>query len=185
MSGLHLAARRRVLHALAGLALAGMTAPLRAAAAVPLAADQLSLRNLHTEETVVVSLPAGAAPDDEMQRKLQRVLRDHRSGDEHAIDVALFRQLLDLAAEAGAEARYEIISGYRAPVTNAALRERSTGVSEKSLHMEGRALDVRLVGVDCLKLAELARAQRRGGVGYYARSAFVHLDTGRVRTWDG
>jgi uncharacterized protein YcbK (DUF882 family) len=81
--------------------------------------------------------------------------------------------------------RYEIISGYRSPVTNAALHERSSGVSSKSLHMEGRAIDVRLRGVDCARLNELALAMARGGVGYYASSRFVHLDTGRVRRWTG
>jgi hypothetical protein len=86
--------------------------------------------------------------------------------------------------ELGHEGAFEIISGYRAPATNARLREsRGGGVARHSLHMEGRALDLRLPGVPLSDLRDAARAQRGGGVGFYAREQFVHLDTGRVRGW--
>ena len=173
--------RRRLLQVLSLAVVAAAAGQLPAASRAPLPTGALELTSLHTGESIVVTPPLDAATE----RRLQRVLRDHRSGAEHTIDAALLTQLIELAAEAGAEARYEIISAYRSPETNATLRERSTGVSSKSLHMEGRAMDVRLKGVDCLKLAELARAQKRGGVGYYEKSNFVHLDTGRARTWDG
>jgi uncharacterized protein YcbK (DUF882 family) len=78
---------------------------------------------------------------------------------------------------------FEIISGYRSPRTNAMLRDRSNGVAKNSLHTQGRAIDVRLSGRDTRRLRDAAVALRHGGVGYYARSDFVHLDTGRVRTW--
>jgi uncharacterized protein YcbK (DUF882 family) len=81
--------------------------------------------------------------------------------------------------------RYEIISGYRSPATNEKLRKASTGVATRSLHMDGRALDVRLTGCDTAKLRDLALALQRGGVGYYKKSDFVHVDTGRVRSWTG
>ncbi len=74
---------------------------------------------------------------------------------------------------------------YRSPATNEQLHRNSNGVATRSLHLQGRALDVRLKGVDCLRLAELARLRQSGGVGYYRRSAFVHIDTGGVRTWNG
>ncbi len=101
------------------------------------------------------------------------------------MDARLYDQLADLADAAGVEPHYEIISGYRSPATNAALHERSSGVSSKSLHMQGRAMDVRLRSVETARLNELALAQARGGVGYYPGSRFVHLDTGRVRRWQG
>ncbi len=78
-----------------------------------------------------------------------------------------------------------MISGYRSPQTNAMLHERSSGVASQSLHMEGRAIDVRLTQVDCADLADKALGMQRGGVGYYRQSDFVHLDTGRFRTWRG
>lgn len=186
MAGSHSPSRRRLLQTL-GISAFGATAagPLRASILAPRRPEGLELTNLHTNETVEIALPANAPLDKATQLRLQRVLRDHRSGDEHEIDAALFTQLVLLAGQAGAEGRYEIISGYRSPQTNAAMHERSSGVASRSLHMEGRALDVRLKGVDCLKLAELARLQQQGGVGYYPKSKFVHLDTGRVRTWDG
>jgi uncharacterized protein YcbK (DUF882 family) len=101
------------------------------------------------------------------------------------MDRGLFPQLLALPRVLGVAARYEVISGYRSPQTNQALRAAGHGVAEHSLHLEGRAIDVRLVGVDCARLRDAALAATAGGVGYYAKSDFVHLDTGRVRTWAG
>jgi len=85
----------------------------------------------------------------------------------------------------GVDPKFSVISGYRSPQTNARLRERSTGVAQHSLHIEGRAIDVRMPGVDCAGLAACAEDLKRGGVGYYRASDFVHLDTGRFRTWRG
>jgi uncharacterized protein YcbK (DUF882 family) len=80
---------------------------------------------------------------------------------------------------------FSVISGYRSPQTNALLRERSSGVARHSMHLEGRAIDVRIAGVDCARLAGSALDLTRGGVGYYRASDFVHLDTGAFRTWKG
>ena len=101
------------------------------------------------------------------------------------MDRRLFDLLHDVAVTAGREPRYEVISGYRSPETNAMLNARSSGVAKKSLHMQGRAIDVRLSGYRTDRLRELALAAQQGGVGYYRKSDFVHLDTGRVRTWSG
>jgi uncharacterized protein YcbK (DUF882 family) len=79
--------------------------------------------------------------------------------------------------------RFEIISGYRSPQTNGMLRKATSGVAARSLHLEGRAIDVRLAGFDTARLRDAAIALGRGGVGYYRNSDFIHLDTGRVRTW--
>jgi uncharacterized protein YcbK (DUF882 family) len=145
----------------------------------------LELTNTHTGEVAKETFRDAQGFVDEALRKFQHVLRDHRSNEAHEMDPALFDQLSDLAAAAKVAPRYEIISGYRSPATNAMLHSKSRGVSERSLHMQGRATDVRLKGVSCADLRDLALAARRGGVGYYEKSNFVHVDTGRVRSWVG
>jgi uncharacterized protein YcbK (DUF882 family) len=159
--------------------------PVDANASQGSAARWLELLNTHTNETVRVIFHDGSAFVPAALAKLQHVLRDHRVNEEHAIDPALYMQLSDLAQAAGVEPRYEVISGFRSPATNAALRSQGRNVADKSLHIQGRAIDVRLVGYSTAALRDLALKMRRGGVGYYERSNFVHLDTGRVRTWIG
>ncbi len=117
--------------------------------------------------------------------QLQALLRDFRSGDTHPIDPKLLDYLVDVAGRLGAPAEYSVISGYRSPQTNAQLHALSSGVAQHSLHMQGRAIDVRMTGVDCAVLAARARDLKRGGVGYYRASDFVHMDTGDFRTWSG
>jgi uncharacterized protein YcbK (DUF882 family) len=178
--------RRRVL----GAALTGVAAlPLtRIAAASGLATPAerwIELVNLHTSEVASVAFRGATGYVTSALNRLHQVLRDHRTGEAHPIDPALFDQLSELARAAGREPRFEIISGYRSPATNAKLNANSNGVAKRSLHMEGRALDVRLKSCSCAQLRDLALAAQRGGVGYYARSNFVHLDTGRVRSWLG
>jgi uncharacterized protein YcbK (DUF882 family) len=145
----------------------------------------IELTSIHTGEVVRATLGRKSGPDPATLAKLQHLLRDYRVNEEHRMDPGLYEQLSDLAQAAGREPRYEVISGYRAPGTNTRLRARGHGVAEHSLHMEGRAMDVRLRGCDCAILRDLALQAGRGGVGYYERSKFVHLDTGRVRTWNG
>jgi uncharacterized protein YcbK (DUF882 family) len=101
------------------------------------------------------------------------------------MDPQLLDYLVDVAAQVGAPPAYSVISGYRSPETNERLHERSSGVSQHSLHMQGRAIDVRMTGVSCADLAARAQDLKRGGVGYYRASNFVHLDTGAFRTWRG
>lgn len=164
-----------------GLA-AAANAPLERSAWAP---RDLSLRNLHTDERMVVRYFDQGAYLPQALARLNHLLRDHRSGEATTMDPGLFDQLHVLAACAGCEPHYEIISGYRSSRSNETLRETSSGVAKHSLHMEGRAIDVRLHGTACSSLRDLALAQGRGGVGYYAKSDFVHLDTGRVRSWAG
>ncbi|MBV8742243.1 MAG: DUF882 domain-containing protein [Sinobacteraceae bacterium] len=143
---------------------------------------QLELHSLNTREMAIVTLTE-AGPTSDSVARLRHLLRDYRINEEHDIDNGLLLQLSDLARAAGCAPVYEVISGYRAPRTNAALRAAGHAVAEHSLHMEGRAIDVRLRGYPLASLRDLALAAKRGGVGYYPRSNFVHLDTGRVRTW--
>ena len=146
----------------------------------------LELHNTHTNETVSVVYRRGDEYQDNAIASLRNVLRDHRNNIAHDIDLALYDQLHDLARSAMCEPRFEIISGYRSPESNASMAARpGSGVARHSLHMEGRAIDVRLHGCDCDSLRDLALAAARGGVGYYRRSDFVHVDTGRFRTWNG
>lgn len=115
--------------------------------------------------------------------QVNHLLRDFRTGATHPIDPGLLDILFDLRVLANRDEPYQVISGYRSPQTNSALRKSTDGVSEHSLHMEGRAIDVRLRGFPTRELRELALHMQRGGVGFYPRSDFVHLDTGRVRFW--
>jgi len=147
---------------------------------------ELVLTNTHTNETVKAVYKNSAGFIEEECLKLDRVLRDHRSGEQFTMDRALYDQLADLARDADCHAHFEIISGFRSPASNEMLRKKGGGgVAEKSLHMEGRAIDVRLKGCPCERLRDLALAAKRGGVGFYPSSDFVHIDTGRVRTWAG
>jgi len=146
----------------------------------------IELHNTHTNETVSVVYRRG----DEFQplaiESLRHVMRDHRNNTFHDIDVALYDQLFALALAAKCDPRFEIISGYRSPESNAAMSSRpGSGVARHSLHMEGRAIDVRMHQCSCSKLRDLALVAARGGVGYYRSSDFVHIDTGRFRTWNG
>ena len=110
-------------------------------------------------------------------------LRDFRTGDVFPIDPSLLDILFSLRLMTQCDAPFHVISGYRSPMTNALLRQHSEGVAQHSLHLEGRAIDVRLGGRSTKELAELARSLGRGGVGLYPASDFVHVDTGRVRFW--
>jgi uncharacterized protein YcbK (DUF882 family) len=145
----------------------------------------IELLNTHTNEIVNVAYRNADGLVPAALKQLDYVLRDHRSDEQREMDRALFDLLADLAEAAGHEPRYEVISGYRSAETNAKLATGSPGVSTRSLHVEGRAIDVRHTGVPTGRLRDLALAMKRGGVGYYARSDFVHLDTGRVRKWTG
>ena len=179
--------RRGVLKAgggLAALAAIGVSAR-RACALQSPGARHIALENLHTSESLEVAYRHGDRYLPEALAQLRTLLRDHRTGEECSIDPALFDYLYDAALAAGVAPVFSVISGYRSPRTNEMLHERSSGVASKSLHMEGRAIDLRLAGIDCASLAERALGMQRGGVGYYRQSDFVHLDTGRFRTWRG
>lgn len=146
----------------------------------------IKLFNTHTNETVSVVYKRGDDFDSDALEKLDHVALDHRSGKSHEMDPRLFDQLYELAQACGVSPDFEIISGYRAPESNAAMAAREgSGVAKKSLHMQGRAIDVRLRKCATSRLRDLALEAKKGGVGYYERSDFVHVDTGSFRTWTG
>ena len=147
---------------------------------------QLELFNTHTKETVSVVFRRGDKYDDAALAALRNVLRDHRNGESHEMDAGLYDQLYELALAAKCEPHYEVISGFRSPESNDKMSSKpGSGVAKKSLHMQGRAMDVRLKHCSCETLRDLAIAAAKGGVGYYQRSNFVHIDTGAFRTWVG
>lgn len=179
------AGRRRFLRGvLWGVPALACATPVRAFAG-SLEERQIELISTHTGERLrTCFFRAGDYCRDALS-SLAHLLRDHRNGAQAAIDPGLYDILHEVAIAADREPRFEVISGYRSPATNARLHEHSSGVAKRSLHMEGRAIDVRLADYRTAKLRDVAIALRRGGVGYYAKSDFVHLDTGRVRTWAG
>lgn len=145
---------------------------------------RLAFVNTHTGEKLDVVYREGPLYLSDALAEIDRLLRDHRSGDVHEIDRTLLDQLARLRGLLDAGRRpFHVISGYRSPKTNAMLASHGRGVATKSLHLHGRAIDIRLPGTELRTLHRAALSIRAGGVGYYARSNFVHLDTGRVRRW--
>jgi uncharacterized protein YcbK (DUF882 family) len=179
-------ARRRFLHLTARLAATAALPALAAPAALASVPDArgLALVHTHTHEKIDLVyadkehyLPAALV-------SLNRFLRDHYTGDIGLMDPQIYDLLHRVQQVLGSKDSFEVISGYRCPATNANLRQtRSGGVAKRSLHMEGRAIAVRLPGVPLADLHEAALSLRAGGVGFYPREQFVHLDTGRVRNW--
>jgi uncharacterized protein YcbK (DUF882 family) len=162
-------------------------APIRTAmgAAAPSAERRLFLVNTHTGEVLESRYFVDGHYSAEQLGVLDWLLRDHRTGDVFPIETRLLDLLHELAIDADQEPRFEIISGYRSPATNAMLAATTDGVSSSSLHMQGRAIDVRLVGMPAIALRDIALQKQAGGVGYYPAADFVHLDIGRVRSWSG
>ncbi len=181
--------RRLIQTAIAGSA--GLTlshfavAEGEAVSETPLPDRFIELHNTHTSETVSVVYRRAGEYVPRAVASLRNLMRDHRNGESHDIDLGLYDQLFELATAAGCDARFEIISGYRSPDSNAKMHAASRGVAKNSLHLQGRAIDVRLHGCGCSDLRDLALAAAKGGVGYYRSSDFVHIDTGRFRTWNG
>jgi uncharacterized protein YcbK (DUF882 family) len=162
---------------------AGALATLPAVAAVDRRPRVLQFVHTHTGEALVAPYFDGAGYRADTLRDVNHLLRDFRTDETHVIDPPLLDILYELQLLADRDATYEIISGYRSPTTNAMLRGQSHGVAEHSQHLLGKAIDVRLSGFPTRQLGEYARSLARGGVGYYASSDFIHLDTSRVRFW--
>ena len=145
---------------------------------------RIRLYHTHTGEHINIVYRQGDEYSRDAEAQLDHFLRDHRTGDVMHYDPRIFDILTDLAASVGhPDAEIQIICGYRSSWSNEFLRARSSGVAKSSLHMQAHAIDIRIPGVNTLTLRNAALALGRGGVGYYPRSEFVHVDIGRVRTW--
>ena len=176
--------RRHLLQGFALLGAAAMAPNLAQAMASSTGkSHRLSFSHTHTGEKLSVVYKVGDHYVAEGLTKLNRFLRDFRTGDVHPIDPKLFDQLWQIQTNTRSDAPFQIISGYRSPKTNNMLRGRSGGVAKKSFHMTGQALDIRLADVKLSNLRAAALELKEGGVGYYPSSNFVHIDTGRVRSW--
>jgi len=178
--------RRLFLRRSAQLAVMGAAAPLAAQQALASGpgARSLALDHTHTGERLALVYAVGEQYVSDALSTLNRFLRDHYSGEVGVIDPRLFDLLHWIKAELGVQQSFQVISGYRSPTTNQTLRTtRGGGVAAHSLHMDGRAIDIRVPGVPLADLRDAAMSLRVGGVGYYPREQFVHVDTGRVRNW--
>ena len=179
--------RRTFLRHTASLAVAGAASSFAMPALANLSRGRtLAFDHTHTREKISLQYALG---DEYLPRSLNRLnhfLRDHYSGAVGVIDPKLFDVLHRISVSLGTGARhpFHVISGYRHPKTNNMLRTtRGGGVAKRSLHMDGKAIDIRLPGVPLGELRDAALSLKAGGVGFYPRDQFVHVDTGRVRSW--
>ena len=143
---------------------------------------QLSLYNLHTDERLNVCYCRNGVYDQKALQTIDRILRDHRTGEVHPIEPRLLDLLHALSVKTGSN-RFHIISGYRSPATNSMLRKDGRKVASRSLHTRGMAVDIRMPDLDTELLYEFAVDLERGGAGHYPGRNFVHVDVGRVRSW--
>lgn len=157
-------------------------------AASPVLADFTEYRSLNfihveTGETLAAPYMQHGEYHATTLARVAFLMRDFHSGDVHGIDPMLLDALFELKVRADFDHPYQMISGYRSPLTNAQLRQKNHVVAEHSMHVQGKAIDIRVSGVPTKKLRDLAIAMNRGGVGYYPSANSIHLDTGRLRTW--
>lgn len=180
-------ARRTLLNRGLGLAagVAAMSAAPVAFALSGLPVRRLAFDNLHTGETLDVAYWENGDYVPDALAAVKHVLRDHRNNEEHVIEPRLLDLLTALSGRLETSERYEVISGYRSPQTNAMLHAESHQVASGSLHMKGQAIDIRLAGRELTRVRDAALGLAIGGVGYYPNSDFVHVDVGRVRRWSG
>ncbi|MDH5357259.1 MAG: DUF882 domain-containing protein [Gammaproteobacteria bacterium] len=174
--------RRRFLQVGLG-ATAGLVMPNAFADFLAQPERKLALHNLHTGESIKTTYWAEGQYQISELHAINRVLRDHRTGDIIDIDPTLVDLLNILHHKMNGRKPFHVISGYRSPKTNESLRKQTSGVAKKSFHMQGRAIDIRLPGRELTALRKAAINLQAGGVGFYPKSDFIHIDTGRVRHW--
>lgn len=179
------ASRRRFLKLGAATAACSLVMPAGSFGATSLgsAARNLSLVHLHTNEKLSATYWQNGSYRPQILSDVYHLLRDWRTGEVIEMDVTLLDVLWELHQRLGSDKPFEVISAYRSPKTNATLAAASNGVAKKSLHMRGMAIDINLPGTKLSAIRDTAIDMQRGGVGYYAKSGFVHIDTGRVRHW--
>ncbi len=188
-AGTRKSCNRRAFLGYSALATVGALVPARAQAATGSARRPervLSFFNTHTGERLKTAYCCDGVYQPEALAKINHILRDFRHNEVKPIDPQLLDLLHELGGTLEVDQPFHIISGYRSPATNTLLRGRGgahTGVASGSLHMVGKAIDLRVPGVKLDSLRGAARSLRLGGVGYYPSSNFVHVDTGRVRFW--
>lgn len=181
-SGLKGMGRRDFLRLGAVTAATLLAAPVLAKA-TPSHERKLAFRNTHTGESVAAVYWAEGAYIDTGSNEINALLRDHRTDEIYPINPSLLDLLFVLQSKTDSRQAYEVISGYRSPATNHALRSKSSGVAKRSYHMQGKAIDIRLPGCELKQLHSAALAIEAGGVGFYPGSGFIHVDVGPKRSW--
>jgi uncharacterized protein YcbK (DUF882 family) len=177
---------RRTLVKLGALAAAAAILPRSAFASNPspsVAEKSLAFYNTHTGENLKTVYWAEGHYLGQSLREINHILRDPRNDEVHDIDTGLLDLLFAIRKQIETNQPFHVISGYRSAATNEFLRAHTTGVAEHSLHLVGQAIDIRSPGRDLRTLQKVAVALKGGGVGYYPKSDFVHVDIGRVRYW--
>lgn len=176
--------RRAFLKSSLLLAAPTLSIPALAKTAQPASGERvLRLYNTHTGEKLKSTFWAEGEFIPDAMKDINKVLRDHRNNKVAQMDPELLLLLTQLNDKLENNRELHIISGYRSPESNAKLHAASGGVARRSLHMDAKAIDIRLPGKDLKMLHKAAMSLKGGGVGYYASSQFVHMDTGRVRYW--
>lgn len=189
MSKHHKHARRTFLHRSAQLMMGGMLLPFaqKTLASLPASlpnARSLAFKHTHTGEQIDLTYAIDGSYVPDALTSLNRFLRDHYTGEIGRIDPQLFDLLHHLKLTLGCTDPFHVISGYRCPETNQNLKNtRGGGVAKHSLHMDGKAIDIRLPEIPLAEVRDAALSLRLGGVGYYPHEQFVHVDTGRIRHW--
>jgi len=143
----------------------------------------LSFYNIHTGESLRTTYWAEGVYLPESLEEINNILRDYRTGTEIAMDTKVLDLLHAVRTKVDSKQPFHIISGYRSPKTNAMLNKTTAGVAKKSLHMQGKAIDISLPRTELGMLRKAAMSEKAGGVGFYPSSGFVHVDSGRVRYW--
>jgi uncharacterized protein YcbK (DUF882 family) len=176
--------RRKFLKSLTYGSLALMATPKFAQAAFyGYGHKSLVLEHHHTGEFLNITYYSQGRYIYGALNEISYFLRDYHTNETHPVDPYLLDQLYDVKLMLGTKKPFHVVSGYRSPETNASLRRHSHGVARQSLHMEGKAIDIRIEGITARDIRDAGLILQRGGVGYYPGQNFVHLDTGDIRTW--
>ena len=170
-------------HGLLFSAALGFWTPSLAEAVTPVKVRKMSFTNVHTGEDFKGEYWYDGKYLPDAFGEIKQVMRDYRTNERYPIDPRLIDVLFVLQQRMKNFTPFEVFSGYRSPTTNAWLRRKSSGVARGSLHMQGQAIDINQPGTRLSKLENAAINVRAGGVGFYPSSGFVHIDTGRVRSW--
>jgi len=175
--------RRKFLTCTASIGITSLLSPTVYANTDASVERRLSFINLHTDESLHSCYWANGEYSSDSLADINNILRDHRAEEVYEIDSGLIDLLHQLHEATGSKEPFHIISGYRSPQTNEKLRKKSNGVAKRSLHMQGKAIDVRLPDIELTVLRDTAISLQAGGVGYYPKSNFIHLDVGKPRNW--
>lgn len=166
-----------------GLSMLPHSALANGAATAVMSGRDISMFNAHTGEKFTGTYWQNGRYLPDAFGGIKTVMRDHRTGETFPIDPRLMDILYVIQNKLESSSGFKVLSGYRSPKSNAMLRRNGEGVAKQSLHMTGQAIDIALPGTKLSSLHKMALNVHSGGVGFYPKTGFVHIDTGRVRSW--